>query len=78
MSLLDGTVFEIVKELDEIQQLNERSLLNKRMKVLVNIYTFYINFIDYLGTCLIFLMLNFIFSYDNYPWSLVIIIHNLY
>ena len=32
-SLLDGTVFEIVKELEDIQQLNERSLLNKRMKV---------------------------------------------
>lgn len=33
MSLLDGTVFEIVKELEDIQQLSERSLLNKRMKV---------------------------------------------
>lgn len=32
MSLLDGTVFEIVKELADIQQLNERALLNKRMK----------------------------------------------
>lgn len=31
-SLLDGAVFEIVKELEEIQQLNERSLLSKRMK----------------------------------------------
>ena len=33
MSLLDGTVFEIVKELEDIQQLSERALLNKRMKV---------------------------------------------
>lgn len=33
LSLLDGTVFEIVKELEDIQQLNERSFLNKRMKV---------------------------------------------
>ena len=32
-SLLDGTVFEIVKELEDIQQLTERSLLNKRMRV---------------------------------------------
>lgn len=32
-ALLDGTVFEIVKELEEIQQLNERSLLSRRMKV---------------------------------------------
>lgn len=32
-ALLDGTVFEIVRELEEIQQLNERSLLSKRMKV---------------------------------------------
>ena len=30
--LLDGTVFDIVKELEEIQQLSERSLLNRRMK----------------------------------------------
>ena len=35
MSLMDGTVFEIVKELEEIQQLNERSLFNKRVKVRV-------------------------------------------
>ena len=33
LSLLDGTVFEIVRELEDIQQLKERSLLNKRMKV---------------------------------------------
>lgn len=33
MSLLDGTVFEIVKELEDIQQLSERALLNKRMKL---------------------------------------------
>lgn len=32
-SLLDGTVFDIVRELEDIQQLSERSLLNKRMKV---------------------------------------------
>ena len=32
VSLLDGTVFEITKELEEIQQLNERSLLNRRMR----------------------------------------------
>ena len=31
--LVDGTVFEIVKELEEIQQLNERAFLNRRMKV---------------------------------------------
>ena len=31
--LVDGTVFDIVRELEEIQQLNERSLLNKRVKV---------------------------------------------
>eukprot|EP00731_Ephydatia_muelleri_P026940 Em0018g1040a len=27
--LVDGTVFEIVKELEEIQQLNERAFLNR-------------------------------------------------
>ncbi len=32
---MDGAVFEIIKELEEIQQLNERSLLNKRIKVSV-------------------------------------------
>ena len=32
-ALLDGTVFEIVKELEDIQQLSERDLLNKRIKV---------------------------------------------
>ena len=32
-SLEDGSIFEIVKELEEIQQLNERSLLNQRIKV---------------------------------------------
>ena len=31
--LLDGTVFEIVKGLEDIQQLSERNLLNKRMKI---------------------------------------------
>lgn len=31
--LIDGTVFEIVRELEDIQQLSERALLNKRMKV---------------------------------------------
>ena len=31
--LLDGTVFEIVKGLEDIQQLSERNLLNKRMKL---------------------------------------------
>lgn len=31
--LIDGTVFEIVQELEDIQQLSERALLNKRMKV---------------------------------------------
>lgn len=30
--LLDGTVFDIVGELEEIQQLSERSLLNRRIK----------------------------------------------
>lgn len=33
-SLLDGTVFEIVKGLEDIQQLTERNLLNRRMKVI--------------------------------------------
>ncbi|KAK3743869.1 hypothetical protein QZH41_016475 [Actinostola sp. cb2023] len=33
-SLLDGTVFEIVKGLEDIQQLTERNLLNRRMKLL--------------------------------------------
>ena len=33
-SLLDDTVFEIVKGLEDIQQLTERNLLNRRMKVL--------------------------------------------
>ena len=33
LSLLDGTVFEIVKELEDIQQLSERAFLNRRMKV---------------------------------------------
>lgn len=32
-SLLDGTVFEIIKELEDIQKLTERSLLKKRMEV---------------------------------------------
>ena len=32
-SLLDGTVFEIVKELEEIQSLTEEQLLQERMKV---------------------------------------------
>ena len=31
--LVDGTMFEIVRELEDIQQLSERALLNKRMKV---------------------------------------------
>ena len=31
--LVDGTMFEIVCELEDIQQLSERALLNKRMKV---------------------------------------------
>lgn len=31
--LIDGTVFEIVKGLEDIQQLSERNLLNKRMKI---------------------------------------------
>lgn len=35
--LVDGTVFDIVRELEEIQQLNERSLLNKRVKVAVTL-----------------------------------------
>ena len=33
-ALVDGTVFDIVRELEEIQQLNERSLLSRRMKVI--------------------------------------------
>ena len=33
LSLLDNTVFEIVQELEDIQSLTERNLLNKRMKV---------------------------------------------
>lgn len=33
MSLVDGTVFEIVRELEDIQKLTERSLLKKRMEV---------------------------------------------
>lgn len=32
-SLLDDTVFDIVQELEDIQSLSERQLLNKRMKV---------------------------------------------
>ena len=32
-SLLDGTVFEIVRELEDIQKLSERSLLKRRMEV---------------------------------------------
>lgn len=32
-SLTDGTVFEIVRELEDIQKLTERSLLKKRMEV---------------------------------------------
>lgn len=31
--LIDGTIFEIVRELEDIQQLSERALLNQRMKV---------------------------------------------
>lgn len=34
LSLLDGTVFEIVRGLEDIQQLSERNLLNKRMKLI--------------------------------------------
>lgn len=33
LSLLDGTIFEIVMELKHIQQLRERDLLNKRVKM---------------------------------------------
>ncbi len=33
LSLLDDTVFDIVQELEDIQSLSERQLLNKRMKV---------------------------------------------
>ena len=33
-SLLDDTVFEIVKGLEDIQLLSERNLLNRRMKIL--------------------------------------------
>lgn len=33
LSLLDDTIFDIVQELEDIQSLNERQLLNKRMKV---------------------------------------------
>ena len=32
-SLLDGTVYEIIKELEEIQALTEEQLLQQRMKV---------------------------------------------
>ena len=35
-ALEDGTVFEIVRELENIQQLSERSVLNQRMKVVSN------------------------------------------
>lgn len=35
-ALEDGTVFEIVRELESIQQLSERSVLNQRMKVVSN------------------------------------------
>lgn len=34
--LLDGTVFEIVKELEDIQQMSERDLLNRRIKVVTS------------------------------------------
>lgn len=34
LSLMDGTVFEIVRGLEDIQQLTERNLLNKRMKLI--------------------------------------------
>ena len=33
VSILDGTVFEIIKELEEIQALTEEQLLQQRMKV---------------------------------------------
>ena len=33
-SLLDGTVFDIKKGLEDIQQLLEKNLLNKRMQVI--------------------------------------------
>lgn len=33
LSLLDDTIFDIVQELEDIQSLSERQLLNKRMKV---------------------------------------------
>ena len=33
-SLLDGTVFEIIRELEQIQALTEEQLLQQRMKVL--------------------------------------------
>ena len=35
-ALEDGTVFEIVHELESIQQLSERKVLNQRMKVVSN------------------------------------------
>ena len=34
LSLLDDTVFDIVQELEDIQSLSERQLLNRRMKVI--------------------------------------------
>ena len=34
LSLLDDTVFDIVQELEDIQSLSERKLLNKRMKTI--------------------------------------------
>ena len=35
-SLLDGTVYEIVHGLEDIQQMTERNLLNRRMKLINN------------------------------------------
>ena len=35
-SLLDGTVFEIIRELEEIQALTEEHLLQQRMKVSIS------------------------------------------
>lgn len=42
-SLLDGTVFEIIKELEEIQALTEEQLLQQRMKVWGNRSLFWWN-----------------------------------
>ena len=49
--LLDGTVFEIISSLREVQQLEERNLSNQRIK-LINEQKCKMNFISFIFFCI--------------------------